>query len=254
MAPTTHGRMRLARFLATAGVASRRACEEHIRCGRITVNDRTVETPAVTVDPDVDVIRCDRRVVHLSEPVYLVLHKPRGYTCSRQDAHAAKLVFELLPEEAGRLFTVGRLDRDSEGVLLVTNDGWFAERVSHPRYGVAKRYRVWCAGSTSDELLQRMRRGIVDAGEFLCPQDVRVLERRPEGPVLEFVLTEGRKREIRRLCGRCGLVVRRLVRETVGSVALDNLRSGEWRPLADSERDELLQGLGPREPHGAQNE
>jgi len=112
MASRTDGQTRLARYLAMAGVGSRRSCDELIRQGRVTINGERVDTPAVSVDPDTDTVCYDGCVVRLPKPVYLVLHKPRGYTCSRRDAHASKLVFELLPETGGRLFTVGRLDRD----------------------------------------------------------------------------------------------------------------------------------------------
>jgi len=238
-------KIRIARFLAMAGIASRRACEQALSQGETFINGERVDTPAALVDPARDEVRHAGRIVRLPERRYLLLYKPRGYTCSARDAHAGRLVTDILPKEAGRLFTVGRLDRESEGVLLVTNDGEFAERVAHPRYGVPKTYRVRCAGEIDRGTLAGMRRGVMDAGEFIRPHGVRLVRRTADGAVLEFVLTEGKKREIRRLCAKSGLTVLRLVRKSVGAVAANGLSAGQWRPLTDAEIRGLLAGAPP---------
>ncbi len=241
IAKVMHGKvLRLARYLAAAGVASRRACETLIREGKVTVNGECVTTPAVNVTPDQDEVQYAGRPVRLVAHRYVMLYKPAGVTCSAQDRHASRLVGDLIPDSLGRLFTIGRLDRDSEGLLLLTNDGEFAERLAHPRYQVPRRYRVWVRGDVTPACLEAWRRGVQDAGEFLRPQSVQVLSRDRNQGVLEFVLTEGKKREVRRLCASVGLGVHRLVRVALGGLALDGLNPGEWRDLTQHEVQGLL--------------
>ncbi len=236
------GRMRLARFLAGAGVASRRASEELIRQGRITVNNVPVMTPAFTVDPLADVVCADGRRVSSAAPVTILLNKPRGYTCTAKDEHAERLVTELFPPQFGRLFTVGRLDCESEGLLLCTNDGDLAHRLMHPRYGVRKSYRVWVAGTVRPEQVATMLAGVTNNDEFLRAAEVSIAERYPGGTVLGMVLTEGRKREIRRLCTAVGLRVERLVRVAYGPLKLGDLATGQWRHLTAAEVGSLAEG------------
>jgi len=230
----------LARFLASGGVGSRRACEELIRTGRVTVNREQVESPARNVDPTLDDIRLDGRPVRPAAVHYLLLHKPRGVTCSVRDVHAKRLVTELLPARLGRLFPVGRLDRDSEGALICTNDGAFADRLMHPRYGIEKTYRVHVRGPLTPGVTKQFRRGIRDGEELLRVRRATLLNRNSLGGVLELVLTEGRKREIRRLCAGLGLRVVRLVRTAVGTVRLGGLPPGKWRHLRPQEIEQLL--------------
>ncbi len=232
--------MRLARFLASGGVGARRACEELIRAGRVTVNGERVESPARNVDPGRDDVRFDGRPVRPAPMHYLLLHKPPGVTCSACDAHAERLVTELLPSRLGRLFPVGRLDRDSEGALICTNDGALADRLMHPRYGIEKVYRVHVRGTLTPGVTRRFRQGIRDGGEFLRVRRAVLLNRNSLGGVLELVLTEGRKREIRRLCAGLGLRVVRLVRTAIGPVRLGGLPPGKWRHLRPQEIEQLL--------------
>ena len=239
-------RMRIARFLAAAGVASRRACEDLVAAGDVAVNGVTIQEAASTVDPATDTVHLRGTRVNLPEPVYLLLHKPRGYTCSARDTHARRLAQDLLPNSFGRVFSVGRLDRDSEGLLLFTNDGDFAERLTHPRYQVPKTYWVWCDGDVSVAVVSRMRKGVHDEGEFLRPQRIRKIRPRPGGAVLEVVLTEGKKREVRRLCARQSLSVTRLIRKALGGVTVGDLQPGQWRPLTPGEVAGLLRAASPR--------
>lgn len=230
--------MRLARFLAAGGVASRRACEDLIREGRVQVNGERVGTPACNVHPDKDDVRLDGRRIRPTRHAYLLLHKPRGYVCSANDPHATRLIYELLPDRLGRLFTVGRLDRDSEGLILVTNDGDFAQLMQHPRHRVPKTYKVMLTKPVPQAVVEAMRRGIVDRGERLQPTSVRHKNpsRRQE---LMIVLNEGRNREIRRLCLHFELSVRRLIRVSIGDIRLQGLSAGRWRRLTPGE----LRGL-----------
>jgi len=227
--------MRLARFLAAAGIASRRRAEDLIRAGKVTVNGAVVDTPAFTVDPAADAVFFAGAPVTVSAKQTILLNKPRGYTCSAKDEHAEHLVTELLPKEFGRLFTVGRLDRDSEGLLLCTNDGELAQRLAHPRHGVRKTYHVWVRGAVQPHVLKTFLDGITGNGEFLHAVAARVCDLYPAGTVIELVLAEGRKREIRRLCLAVGLTIERLVRVAYGPLRLGTLHSGQWRHLTPEE-------------------
>lgn len=237
--------MRLARYLARCGIASRRRCEAFIRAGRVTVDGRAVTSPACNVFPDSNCVRFDGEEVTSERATYILLNKPRGYTCSASDRHARHLVFELLPDNYGRLFTVGRLDRDSEGVLLCTNDGKLAQRLAHPSYEVSKTYRVDVGRTVSGRVLARMEKGLKDSGEWLQVAHARNC-RGGQGPELELILHQGRKREIRRLCARCGLQVRRLRRIRFGPLTLEGLSPGQWRLLREHEVKLLcMNGVSP---------
>lgn len=239
--PDSNPGVRLAKFMAEAGVASRRRCESMITEGRVSVNGQPVLTPACKVDPSRDVIRCQGRTLTLDDKVYLMLHKPAGYTCSAHDVHAGKLVYELVPDRFGRLFSIGRLDRDSEGLLLFTNDGALAHNLTHPSRQIARRYLVTCSGRFSPDIRQRMLEGIYDEGDFLRPASVECLSREPEQALLEMTLTEGKKREIRRLCLALGLAVTTLRRISFACLTLDDLPAGQWRLLTPAEISALRQ-------------
>jgi 23S rRNA pseudouridine2605 synthase len=228
--------MRLARFLARAGVASRRAAEELIRAGRVSVNGRTVETPATVVEPASDTVSFDGRPLRpATQTVTVMLHKPPGYTCTAHDPHAERLVGELLPPELGRVFTIGRLDCASEGLLLCTNDGDLAFRCAHPRYGVRKTYRVVIATPFAPERIDQFCEGAVHNGERLAAAEARLVSRDGGRTEIELVLTEGKKREIRRLCACFGLKVARLLRIAYGPLELGDLPTGRWRHLQAAE-------------------
>ena len=168
------------------------------------------------------------------EKIYVALNKPRGYMCTASDPHADKTVFDLVEIPGERLFTVGRLDLDSEGLVILTNDGAYAERVAHPKHGVLKRYEVETARAVSDADLKTMRRGVEDEGEFLKPVSVERLKSKNGGKLL-FVMSEGKKREIRRLVAATGNRVRSLKRLSVGNLELGNLPKGRWRRLSPQE-------------------
>ncbi len=232
--------MRLARYLAACGVAARRKAEELIQAGRITVNGAAVTTPAFNVTPGADRVAFDGKPV---EPprrrTAVVLNKPPGYTCSAADEHAERLVGELLPPALGRLFTVGRLDRDSEGLLICTDDGDLAQLLAHPRHEVSKTYRVRVVPHSTPEILARMCDGLEDEGDLLRCSQARVWKREARGDVLELVLKEGKKREIRRLCRQCGLRILRLQRTRYGTLELGDLPEGGWRHLTAAETEAL---------------
>ena len=235
---------RLAKFLASCGIASRRNCEDLIEEGRVTVNGEAVTSPAYNVDPDKDVICFEGRVVetHPNGKIYIVINKPVGYTCSSKDEHAERLVFDLIPRRFGRLFTVGRLDRDSEGLLILTNDGDYAQRIMHPSRQILKRYYVECEGQFSTSLRRRMIEGFYDNDEFLRALNVEEKSVQKGHCSLVFTLGEGRKREVRRLCKDVGLEVTKLCRIGIGALELDEkLIPGAWRIMTPAEQEKVFE-------------
>ena len=232
--------MRLQRFLAEAGVASRRAAERLILAGRVTVNGRCVTRLGTRVEPDRDRVVVDGRPVTPRRKVYLAWYKPRGCVCTRGAGQGAPGLREVLPPQWHHLFPVGRLDKESEGLLLLTNDGELCLRLTHPRYGVRKTYRVTVRGRVTPEQLERCQAGITDAGQRLRARRARVRQARGPETVLELELDEGKKREIRRMLAALGLRVRRLVRTRIGPVGLRKLAPGQWRALTPKEIESLL--------------
>ena len=235
---------RLQRTLARAWFGSRRACEELIASGAVRVNDHEA-TLGDKVDPSVDEVRV--RGVRLStDPAlrYLVLHKPAGVTTTMRDPHARSDLRALLPKDGPRVFPVGRLDRDTEGLLLLTNDGELANRLAHPRHGVDKEYLAEVDGVPTERHLSRLMRGVdLDDGPA-TPVAVRSVGRAGQRTAIRVVMGEGRKREVRRMLAAVGLPVRRLVRVRVGPVKLGRLRAGELRDLTPEEVQSLYRAAG----------
>jgi pseudouridine synthase len=240
--------IRLNRFLSSAGVASRRRCDEFIRDGRVAVNGNVVTELGTRVAPTSDCVTVDGRQVQIaSGDRTLILHKPKNVLVAARDARGRKTVMDLLGEEAGRVFPVGRLDFRSEGLLVFTNDGELAFRLAHPRFKVEKIYRVDVEGSVAPSVVDALRRGVLLEDGPTQPAQVKVISRVPGNTVLEFVLREGRKRQIRRMLALFGLPVERLVRTHFGPLPLGELAPGAWRALLLPEIDLLRQaaGMGP---------
>lgn len=232
--------VRLQKFLADAGVASRRAGEQLILDGRVTVNGQTVLALGTKVTPGQDKVVVDGRLVRSKEKTYLVLHKPRGYVCTRADEQDRPTVMELLPPSLQHLHPVGRLDFNSEGLLFLTNDGEFTLRLSHPRHGVRKTYVATLSSRLTPEQIEQVKRGIFSDGERLRAASVRVLPGESHRSVVEIELTEGRNREVRRMFEALGLFVKRLVRTRIGGIELGRLAAGRWRTLTGREIALLL--------------
>ena len=224
----------LVKFVARSGAASRRGAADLIKTGHVDVNGKTVRQPAFPVDAAKDAVTLDgRRLQMPDELVYLMLNKPRGYTTTLRDAHAARLAVELIDlPVGGKLVSAGRLDRESEGLLIFSNDGDFIHRLTHPRYGLSKRYRVTADRALTEAQCRNIREGILDAGESLKADHIE-----PAGPPHCYfvVLHEGRKREIRRLLKACGAQTLRLERLALGGVELGDLPPGQWRRLTARE-------------------
>ena len=208
------------------------------------VNGEQICTPAHTIDPRKDKVVVSGRPVRAKPLCYVVLNKPRGYTCSAHDEHATRLVGELLPRPMRQLQTVGRLDQNSEGLLLCTNDGELAHRLTHPRYGVRKTYRVQVTGAMSGVVPRTMCEGVRDRGEKLQALEARIVKQQGRETVLEVVMGEGKKREVRRLCRHVGLQVLRLRRTKFGSLTLRGLGPGEWRELTPADVRSLKRDVG----------
>ena len=242
-APTTAGQ-RLQKILAAAGVGSRRECEELITAGRVEVDRRMVTELGTRVDPAEHEIRVDGVSLLKPQLVYYAVNKPSGVVCTNRDPSGRPRVIDLLPVREARLFTIGRLDLGSEGLILVTNDGELANRLTHPRYGVEKTYRVQVAGKPSREILAQLRRGVHLAEGLARAERIHIKSHRKESTTLEMVLREGRNREIRRVLARFGHKVLKLVRIGVGPVRLGNLPPGEYRKLTGQELDALRRAAG----------
>ena len=233
---------RLQKILSACGAASRREAEKMIMDGRVTVNGR----PAVTgqkADAEKDDIRLDGKSLWKPDKLYYVmLHKPRGYVTTMHDEKDRPTVQELTAEIGVRLYPIGRLDMDSEGLLLMTNDGEFANMVGHPSAGKAKTYHVTVVGDVS-RAVEPLGKSFLLDGVRTRPAKVELLKETDSGGVLSISITEGRNRQIRRMCSICGLKVKRLVRVSIGDVHLGHLKSGAWRNLTSRE----LASLGKKE-------
>lgn len=230
---------RLQKVMAAAGVGSRRHCEELIVAGRVEVDRKTVTELGTKVDPSRQEIRVDGSVLGPSRKLYYLVHKPIGVVSTNFDPAQRPRVIDLVPQTKERLFTVGRLDLTSEGLILVTNDGELANRLAHPRYGVEKTYHVLVAGTPEPSVFEQLRQGIHLAEGVARVVSVRFKSRHKQSTVLEIVLAEGRNREIRRLLAKVGHKVLRLKRVALGPLRLKDLPSGEWRRLTTDELNEL---------------
>ena len=234
---------RLQKVLARVGFGSRRACEELIAGGRVTVNGRVARL-GDRVDPSRDVVEVDGSRVNLDPNVrYFALHKPAGVVTTLRDPGGRPDLRGLLPP-GPRVYPVGRLDRDSEGLLLLTNDGELANRVMHPRYGVEKEYLVEVEGEPTERTARALERGVELEDGVARAVSARVVGRRPGRGALRVVMVEGRKREVRRMLEALGFPVRRLVRLRVGPVRLGRLRPGQVRPLTPGEVRALYRAAG----------
>jgi len=231
---------RLQKVLARAGVGSRRRCEEYIRAGRVRVNGRTVTEMGLKVDPDRDTITFDGKPVRSEQHIYLLLNKPVGYVSTVSDPQGRPIVTDLIPDIGKRIYPVGRLDLASEGALLLTNDGRLTNRILHPRYGVAKTYQVTLARRPSPAKLKQLEHGILLDGVKTLPARIRFVRKHNKGVVLEVVLHEGKKRQIRKMFAAIGHPVLRLKRTSYGGLSLGTLRPGEYRFLRQKDLQKIF--------------
>jgi 23S rRNA pseudouridine2605 synthase len=232
--------VRLQKYLAEAGIASRRAGERFILEGRVSVNGRIVTELGTKVDPAKDRVTVDGTPVREKRKIYLVMNKPRGLVCSKKDEHGRPTIYELLPREWLHLHSVGRLDYATEGLLFLTNDGEFSLRLTHPRYGVRKKYIATVQGRVEHPVLERFTQGVWHQGEKLKAEKARLLSGSGSRSLVELELAEGKNREVRRLFESQGLTVKRLARVQFGPIKLGQLKPGRWRTLTGTEVKSLL--------------
>ncbi len=228
---------RIQKVLSENGIASRRKAEELIQQGKIQINGH----PAILgqkINPYRDVVTVNHERIYLNNKthkVYIMLHKPRGYVTTMSDELGRRCVKELVEDAPERVYPIGRLDKDSEGLLLMTNDGDFANLIMHPSHHVSKTYRVTVRPSISDEQLTQLSSGVEIDGKKTAPAVIHVLEKEVGRVVLQITIHEGRNRQIRKMCEAVGLEVARLKRTTVGPIKLGMLQPGEWRELKPAE-------------------
>lgn len=228
--------VRLQKFLSQAGVASRRAAETLILEGRVRVNGTVVTELGTKVHPEKDRVEVDGKRVRPAKSVWIALNKPVDYVSTRSDPQGRATIYDLVPAEFKGLFYVGRLDVDSEGLLLLTNEGDLANRLLHPRYGIDRVYEATVAGRVSERAISRLLEGVeLEDGIARAAAVERITTREPGGDRLRITMREGRKREVRRLLAAVGHPVRRLVRVSYGPIRLGDLRPGRWRRLSPRE-------------------
>jgi 23S rRNA pseudouridine2605 synthase len=226
---------RLHKILAHAGIGSRRKCEQLIAAGRVSVDGQPVRELGTRVEADQHEIAVDGEPIHSERSVYWLVNKPRGYLCTNYDPSRRPLAIDLVPQVSQRVYTVGRLDEASEGLLLLTNDGDLAFRLTHPRFGVDKTYLVQVAGHPSAEDLQRLLKGVWLSDGHVKAREARRVKNQGESTWLRIVVNEGKNREIRRMLAKLGHKVLRLKRIAIGAVQMGSLKRGKSRRLSASE-------------------
>jgi len=228
--------MRLQKYMALCGVASRRAAEDMITAGKVCVNGKTVTELGTKIDAETDAVTVNgKAIIPPQKNVYVMLNKPKGYVTTAKDNFNRKTVLDLIPEELGRVFPVGRLDYDSEGLLLLTNDGDLTYRLTHPSHEITKSYLVLVAGVPSEEALTALRLGVIIDGRKTMPAKAELKRTEAEKSVLRITISEGRNRQVRKMCASVGHEVLRLRRVAEGPLSLGDLKSGAWRYLTEKE-------------------
>lgn len=246
---------RLNKYLAHAGVGSRRHCENLIAQGRVAVDGQVVRELGARIEPGQDKVEVDGQPVKVERLAYWLVNKPRGVLCTNHDPAGRPRAIDLIPHVPQRVYTVGRLDEDSEGLLLMTNDGELAFRLMHPRFGIEKTYLVQVAGRPTHDDLHKLLEGVWLAEGRVKARRVKRLKSQGESTWLEIVLSEGKNREVRRMLARQGHKVLRLKRMAIGPVRLVGVRAGKSRPIRHDELTRLRKaaergGLSERAPTG----
>lgn len=235
--------VRLQKFLADAGISSRRAGEQFILEGRVTVNGEVVRLLGSKINPLHDKVAVDGKLVSARKKIYLALHKPRGCVCSQKDEHDRPTIYDLLPAEWRVANSVGRLDYNSEGLIFLTNDGQFALRLTHPRYGIRKKYIVTVEGEVTPAMLEEFKRGVFHEGERLKALSAHIVSASKKQSVVELELGEGKNREVRRMFDTQSLTVKKLLRIQIGKIKLGELKPGKYRMLTPAEIKTLTSDL-----------
>lgn len=232
--------MRLQKYMAKCGIASRRKSEEIILEGRVKVNDIFVKELGVTINPKKDIVKVDNKIIKLEEnKIYIMLNKPKGYVTTVKDKHSEKIVLDLINGVKERIYPVGRLDVDTTGLLLLTNDGDLAYKLTHPSYEIPKKYIALVKGIPNNKKLYKFRKGLKINGRMTAEAYVKILKRNRDTSLLEISIHEGRNRQVRKMCKYIGHPVIQLERVAIGKLELGNLGIGEWRYLTSKEIEYL---------------
>lgn len=240
----TDDKIRLQKYLSMCAVASRRKAEELIAQGKVKVNGKVAQI-GDKISPKHDTVTVSgRKIVGSRKHYYIMLHKPRGYITTMDDEMGRKCVAELVRDVGARVYPVGRLDKDSEGLLLMTNDGEFANHMTHPSKHIPKTYRVTVRPDVTEDMLTAFATGMEIDGRITAPADAHIIEKQDNRVVMEIVLYEGRNRQIRKMCESLGLEVARLKRTSMGSLKLGMLPPGKWRELKEDEVHKLMVSSG----------
>ncbi len=236
--------MQLNKYIAHCGFTSRRNAEEFVRSGRVSVNGKIIREPGFRVETEKDNVCIDGEKIHLkNRHKYIILNKPGGFLTTSKDDFGRKTVVDLIGAES-RVFPVGRLDRDTTGILLLTDDGELAHRLTHPRYKVEKTYRAWVKGNPARGNIERFKTGVIlDDGDRV-KGDARVIKNRQDRSLLEITVHQGKKRQIKRMCKAIGHPVQQLNRIKFGDLTVDGMAEGEWRELTRHEIKKLYDRVG----------
>jgi 23S rRNA pseudouridine2605 synthase len=244
--PSRKPSLRLQKYLADCGFGSRRACEKLIADACVTVDGQVVAEQGSKVDPERQDVRVRGVAAKPQTKVYLALNKPRGYLCTSRDPQGRPTFHKLLPKLPERVYTVGRLDYDSEGLIIVTNDGELSNRLTHPSHEISKIYTVTASRRIRDEEMRRLQKGMSLQGEHMWIDSIQLVRSNAKGSIYRVTLSQGRNRQIRRMFKALGVNVTRLRRIQVGPLQLGDLKVGEWRPLTPSEIDDLYRSINTR--------
>lgn len=232
--------MRLQKYMAQSGIASRRKSEEIILQGRVSVNGVIIKELGTKVDPKKDIVEVDGKRIELEKKkIYIMLNKPKGYVTTLEDKHSDKIVLDLIQEIEERIFPIGRLDMDTTGLLLLTNDGDLAYKLTHPSHEVPKKYIAEVEGIPNSKKLNRFRKGLKIDGKITSQAYVRILKKHRDTSVLEISIHEGRNRQVRKMCEYIRHPVIELKRIGIGDLRLGKLELGQWRYLTEKEIDYL---------------
>ena len=231
--------MRINKFLAHCGICSRRAADKFIEQGRVKVNNKIVREKGITIDPVHDEVFVDNKRVEIESEVYIILNKPPGIITSVKDPKGRKTVLDLIPSQGVRIYPVGRLDYESQGLVLLTNDGELSQRLLHPTYKIYKTYRVKIHGAYSPVKLGRLRNGVELEDGITAPCEVRIIRSVGKDTILEFKIHEGKKRQIRRMCSEVGYRIVELERIQMANLKLTSLKQGAYRHLGPNEIKKL---------------
>jgi len=234
--------MRLNRYLALCGLGSRRKVEDIIKRGKVKINGIVIDKPWYDVKGD-DRVEVDGNRCRIKDFTYIILNKPRNILTTKRDDFGRRTVMSLLPEGLKHLFPVGRLDFDAGGLLLLTNDGKLAYRLTHPKFGVEKEYIVRIEGKVSDKTLQRIKRGVYIEGELYRVKGIKILRENKRDTLLKVILIEGKHREIKKVFKSQGFRVREIKRIRLGCIRLGNMKEGEWRKLTEREVERLKRAV-----------